>query len=78
MLTEHLQTVEVYKDQAMSKVDDLRPDDDEVTHHRVDLDEYFGTVVVTSQDDLEAPLDRLRTEVLDLLNDDGDVEVRFD
>ncbi|WP_254547347.1 BREX system P-loop protein BrxC [Halomarina pelagica] len=78
MLITHMEAVEVYKDQAMSRVDDLRPDDDEVTHHRIDLDEYFGTVVVTSQDDLEAPIDRLRTEVLDLLDDDGDVEIRFD
>ena len=78
ILITHMEAVEVYKDQAMSKVDDLRPDDDEVTHHRVELDEYFGTVVITSQDDLEAPVDRLQTEVLDLLDDDGDAEIRFD
>ncbi len=78
MLITHMETVEVYKDQAMSKADDLRPDDDEVTHHRVDLDEYFGTVVITSQDDLEHPIDHLRTEVHDLLDDDGEIEIRFD
>jgi hypothetical protein len=78
MLTEHLQTVEVYKDQAMNRVEERRPEDDEVTHHRVDLDEFFDTVVLETEEDLDAPIDRLRTRVADLLDDDGDVEVRFE
>jgi hypothetical protein len=77
MLTEHLQTVEVYEDQAMDTVDDLRPEDEEVTHHRIDLDEFFDGVVVKSEEDIEAPLDRLRTRLQELLDDD-DVEIRFD
>jgi hypothetical protein len=78
MLTEHLQTVEVYEDQAIDTVDDLRPEDDEVTHHRIDLDEFFDGVVVKSEEDIEAPLDRLRTRLQELLDDDEDVEIRFD
>jgi hypothetical protein len=78
MLITHMEAVEVYKDQAMGKVDELRPEDDEVTHHRVDLDEFFGAVVVKSEEDLEAPIDHLRTYVLDLLDDEEDIEIRFE
>ncbi len=77
-LSEYLQTVDSYRRTARERVDTLRPKDDNVTHHRVDLEEFFGGVVVSEAGDLEAPIDRLRTEVGELLEDEGDVEVHFE
>ncbi len=77
MLITHIEAVDVYKDQALRNVDERRPDDDETKHHRIDLDEFFDHIVIKTAEDLDAPVDHLRTHVSDLLDDDGDVEIRF-
>ncbi|WP_312912789.1 BREX system P-loop protein BrxC [Natronosalvus caseinilyticus] len=77
-LSEYLQTVDSYRRTARDLVDKLRPKDEDVTHHRVELEEFFGGVVVSEESDLDAPIDRLRTEVLELLEEEGEVEVHFE
>ncbi|WP_121744813.1 BREX system P-loop protein BrxC [Natronorubrum halophilum] len=77
-LTEYLQTVDSYRKQSRDRIDELRPEDEDVTHYRVNLEEFFGGVIVTEEEELDAPVDRLRTEVLELLDEEGDVEIHFE
>ncbi len=77
-LSEYLQTVDSYRRTARDLVDELRPKDDDVTHHRVELEAFFGGIVVSEAEDLEAPIDRLRTDVLELLEAEGEVEIHFE
>jgi len=77
-LIEHIQTVNAYENGAKTDIDDLDDDDDDGTvRESVDIDDIFGSVVVTDPEDIEEPTDELRGEIESLLDQDGDVEIRF-
>ncbi|MFC6765532.1 BREX system P-loop protein BrxC [Natrinema soli] len=77
-LIEHIQTVDSYENGAKTEIDNLDDDDDDGTiRESVDIDDIFGNVVVTEPDDIEAPINELRGEIEGLLDQDGDVEIRF-
>jgi wobble nucleotide-excising tRNase len=77
-LIEHIQTVDSYESGAKTEIDDLDDDDvDGTIRESIDIDDIFGSIVVTEPADIEAPIDELRDEVEDLLDQEGDVEIRF-
>jgi len=77
-LIEHIQTVPAYEDGAKSNIDRLQDDDDDGTiHESVDIEEIFGNVVVTNPTDIETPIDELRDEIESILDQDGEVKIRF-
>lgn len=77
-LIEHIQTVDAYENGAKTEIDDLGDDDaDGTVRESVDIDDIFGSVVVTESEDIEAPIEELRGEIEELLEQDGDVEIRF-
>lgn len=77
-LIEHIQTVDAYETSAKNEIDDLEEDDDDgKTREKVDTSSIFGNTVVTDPDDIEGPIADLREKVDDLLDQDGDVEIRF-
>jgi len=75
-LIEHIKTVDAYLSDAKTEIDELGSGT-EVTRERVDLTSIFGGTVVTEPDELDAPIEELRSEVEALLEEDEDVEVRF-
>ncbi|NHN58531.1 MULTISPECIES: BREX system P-loop protein BrxC [Halorussus] len=78
-LIEHIQTVDAYENGAKTEIDDLGGGGGGggTVRESVDIDDIFGSVVVTDPEDIEAPIDELRGEIEDLLEQDGDVEIRF-
>ncbi|WIV67351.1 BREX system P-loop protein BrxC [Natrialbaceae archaeon AArc-T1-2] len=77
-LIEHIQTVDAYENAAKTEIDDLEDDEDDGTlRESVHINSIFGSVVVTDPDDIDAPISELRAEIEDLLDQDGDVEIRF-
>ena len=77
-LIEHIQTVDSYEDAAKTHIDNLDDDDDSGTvRESVDIDSIFGSVVVTEEADIEEPVADLRDKIETLLDQDGDVEIRF-
>ena len=77
-LIEHIQTVDAYESGAKTQIDDLEDDDDDGTvRESVDVDNIFGSVVVTEPKDIDAPIGELRGKIESLLDQDGDVEIRF-
>ncbi|NLV02997.1 BREX system P-loop protein BrxC [Haloferax volcanii] len=77
-IIENIQTVELFENKAKQQVDELEEDDDdETTRESVSLNNIFGGVVVTDAEDIEAPISELRAEVEKLLDQNGDVEIRF-
>lgn len=77
-LTEHIQTVDAYENSVKNEIDDLEEDDDGgKIREKVDTSDIFGNTVVTEPDDVEEPIADLRERVEDLLDQDGDVEIRF-
>ncbi len=77
-LIEHIQTVDAYEDAAKTQIDDIDDEDDNGTvRESVDVDAIFGDTVVTEPADIEGPVADLRNKVETLLDQDGDVEIRF-
>ena len=78
-LIEHIQTVDAYESAAKTEVDDIGGSDDGggKVRESVNTDDIFGNIVVTDPSDIETPINELREEVEELLNQDGDVEIRF-
>ena len=78
-LIEHIQTVDAYESAAKTEVDDIGGSDDGggKVRESVNTDDIFGNIVVTNPSDIETPINELREEVEELLNQDGDVEIRF-
>jgi len=77
-LIEHIQTVDSYENSAKLTVDELEEDDDDGTiRETIDTSDIFGSTVVTEQEDIEGPIEELWAEVEDLLDQDGEVEIRF-
>jgi hypothetical protein len=78
-LIEHIQTVDAYENGAKTEIDDLGGGGGGggTVRESVDIDDIFGNVVVTEPDDIDAPISELRGEIETLLDQDGDVEIRF-
>jgi hypothetical protein len=77
-LIEHIQTVDAYESAAKTEIDNLGGGGgDGKVRESVDTDDIFGNIVVTDPSDIETPINELRKEIEELLNQDGDVEVRF-
>ncbi|MFC7078186.1 BREX system P-loop protein BrxC [Haloarcula halophila] len=77
-LIEHIQTVDAYESAAKNEIDDIEDDDDDgKTRKKVDTSDIFGNTVVTEVDDIEKPITDLREKVEELLDQEGDVEIRF-
>jgi len=77
-LIEHIQTVDAYERSAKNEIDDLEDEDDDgKTREKVDTSAIFGNTVVTEADDIEEPITDLREKVEELLDQEGDVEIRF-
>lgn len=76
-LIEHIQTVDAYEASVRNKIDDFEDQDDEKIHEKVDTSAIFGNTVVTEPEDVEAPIAELRGEIEELLDQDGEVEIKF-
>ena len=76
-LIEHIQTVDAYENSAKATIDELGGEGEETVRENVDIDDIFGSIVITEPDDIDSPVKELREEVENLLDQDGDVEVRF-
>lgn len=77
-LIEHIQTVDSYENSAKVTVDELEEDDDDgKIRETIDTSDIFGSTVVTEAEDIETPIDELRDEIEDLLDQEGEVEIRF-
>ncbi|WP_336364924.1 BREX system P-loop protein BrxC [Halalkalicoccus salilacus] len=77
-LIEHIQTVDAYESSAKNAIDDLEGDDEDgPVRERVDTSAIFGSTVVTEPDDIEEPIADLRDKIETLLDQEGDVEIRF-
>jgi hypothetical protein len=77
-LVEHIQTVDAYENGAKTEIDDLDDDDDDgPVRESIDVDDIFGSIVVTDSEDIDAPINELRGEIETLLDQDGQVEIRF-
>jgi hypothetical protein len=76
-LIEHLQTVDAYESPAKNEIDELEEDDDGKIREKVDTSAIFGNTIVTEPDDIEEPIADLRDKIETLLDQDGDVEIRF-
>ena len=78
-LIEHIQTVNAYESGAKTQIDDLGGSGGGggTVRKSVDIDDIFGSVVVTEPDDIDAPISELRGEIETLLDQDGEVEIRF-
>jgi hypothetical protein len=76
-LIEHIQTVDSYKIPAKDEIDEIRGDDDEKIQETIDTSAIFEDTLVTEPEDIDEPIADLRAEVERLLDQDGDVEIRF-
>jgi len=75
---ENIQTVDHFETLAKGQIDDLEGDDDDgKIHEKVDTSAIFGNTVVTELDDIDEPIADLRDKIETLLDQDGDVEVKF-
>jgi glutamate dehydrogenase (NAD(P)+) len=73
--------VAAYENRAKAEIDDLDGGggggDDGNVRESVDIDDIFGNIAVTEPEDIDAPISELRKEIEGLLDQDGEVEVRF-
>ena len=78
-LIEHIQTVDAYENGAKTEIDNLGGGGGGggTVRESVDIDDIFGSVVVTDPEDIEAPISELRGEIESLLDQEGEVEIRF-
>ncbi|WP_336134212.1 BREX system P-loop protein BrxC [Natronomonas amylolytica] len=77
-LIEHIQTVDAYESSAKNEIDDLEEDGgDGKIREKVDTSAIFGSTVVTDPNDIDEPIADLREKVEELLDQEGDVEIRF-
>jgi len=75
---ENIQTVDHFETLAKEQIDDLEEDDDDgKIHEKVDTSAIFGNTVVTEPDDVDEPIADLQDKIETLLDQDGDVEIRF-
>ncbi len=75
---ENIQTVDHFETLAKEQIDDLEEDDDDgKIHEKVDTSAIFGNTVVTEPNDVDEPVADLRDKIETLLDQDGDVEIRF-
>lgn len=76
-LIEHIQTVDAYESSARTAIDDLKEIDDGKIREKVDTTAIFGSTLVTEPGDIEEPIAELREKINSLLDQEGDVEIRF-
>jgi hypothetical protein len=78
-LIEHIQTVDSYENSAKSEIDNLEDSgvDDGTVRESIDIDDIFENVIVTEPGDVDEPVAKLRDEIAELLDQEGDVEIRF-
>ncbi|EMA55727.1 BREX system P-loop protein BrxC [Halococcus thailandensis] len=75
---ENIQTVDHFETLAKEQINDLEEDDDDgKIHEKVDTSDIFGNTVVTELDDVDKPIADLRDKIETLLDQDGDIEIRF-
>jgi len=77
-IIENIQTVDHFETLAKEQIDDLEEDDEDgKIHEKVDTSVIFGNTVVTEPDDIDEPIADLQDKIETLLDQDGDVEIRF-